>query len=205
MSPASQASISTNSVQRRKGQPFSTQSVQQGVLGEDDVGVARGIAVRVTVADEDDGPAGGLVGQHPGPLARAADEAARMAVGEGDPGRSPGGNDVAADDDRHVAHPERLERGGDEEAEAVAHDLDRDAGRPGPTDEGREPGIVGLGRGQGARARPPAAVISPTSHSMSRREPARPASYSAAFASHSSVTNSAMSASLTSVWATVPS
>ena len=49
------------------------------------------------------------------------------------------------------------------------------------------------------------AVMSPTSHSMIRREPARPASYSAALASHSSVTNSAMMASETSVRAIVPS
>ena len=56
-----------------------------------------------------------------------------------------------------------------------------------------------------ARRASGSASISPTSQAIRRREPTRPASYSATHASHSSVTNPAMSASETSVWAIVPS
>ena len=56
-----------------------------------------------------------------------------------------------------------------------------------------------------ARSASGSASISPTSQAISRREPMRPASYSATHASHSPVTNSAISVSDTSVWAMVPS
>jgi hypothetical protein len=68
----------------------------------------------------------------------------------------------------------------------------------------RKPGSCGWAAAF-ARSDSGSARMRPTSHAISRREPTRPASYSATQASHSPVTNSAMSASETSVWAMVPS
>src|SRR5262249_44548900 len=53
---------------------------RERTLGPDHVAVARGVAIALAVADEHDRTAGGLVGQHPVALARAADEARGMAV-----------------------------------------------------------------------------------------------------------------------------
>ena len=63
--------------------------VRQRPLGEDDIGVVGRVAVAGPVAHEDDGPPGSLVAPDPLALAGAADEAGRVAVGEGHAGATP--------------------------------------------------------------------------------------------------------------------
>ena len=69
---------------------------------------------------------------------------------------------------------------------------------------GRNAGSCGWAAALARRASG-SAVISPTSQAIRRREPTSPASYSATCDSQSAVTNSAISASETSVRAMVPS
>ena len=77
---------------RHVGQPFPGPEAdvaaqaprRQRALGEDDVGMVRGVAIAWPVAHEHDDLAGLLVAAHPLSLARPADMAGRVAVGEGD-------------------------------------------------------------------------------------------------------------------------
>ena len=100
-SRSSQASISVNEVQRRVRPALGDADLLEGLLGEHDVAVAGGVAIRRPVADERHRPPGRLVREHPVALAGAADEAVRVAVGELDPGavgseRRRGGHDRQA-------------------------------------------------------------------------------------------------------------
>ena len=87
--------------------------------------------------------------------------------------RGPGGHDG------QLRHAERSERRLDEEAEAIGHDLDRDAGRLGPPDERHEARDRAAGAAAVSSRAAGSASTSDISQAISRREPMPPASYSA--------------------------
>src|SRR5436190_4452338 len=118
----------------------------EAALGPDDVAVTGGVAVALSVPDEDDRPLGGLVGKHAIALTGPAHEAGRIAIRESHGRASPVKGRPGAYH-RQLPHAERLECRPDEEAEPVRHDLDGDAGRLRQPDEWHEPGIVRLGSG----------------------------------------------------------
>ena len=84
-------------------------------------------------------------GRAPLALARPADDARRVAVHEIDRG-SPARERCPCRDHRELSDSERLERRLDEEAVAVGHDLDRDAGSLCSADERHERRVVRLTR-----------------------------------------------------------
>ncbi len=117
------------------------------------------------------------------PAARWASTRARLHVPHTKQVGWPFGNSMVARSPRNVVRavttgssgtPEPGQRGLDEEAEAVGHDLDGDAGRLGTPDEGHEPVVVGLlgGRRQERRGIGPDEVHLP-GHQPPRAHPAR--------------------------------
>ena len=145
----SQAWISANSVHRSKGQPASQADRDQGALGEDHVGVAGRVAIALAVTDEDDHPPRRPGG--PAPAARLQVPHTKQSgwpLGKSIRALPPPANVVRAGDDRQVGQAEPGQVRPDEEPEAVADHLDRDARGAARWANGTKPGSCGLDRGR---------------------------------------------------------
>jgi hypothetical protein len=100
---------------------------RQGALGEDDIGVVRGISIAQAIAHEDHRSTGTLMTPHPLALACAAHQAGRMAEREGHAGTTHP-EDGRIRGHRQVREAEAGEHALDMEADPIADDLDGSAG-----------------------------------------------------------------------------
>lgn len=124
--------------QGRYGTPSRSQ-IGASVLGEDDVGVQRPVAVGLPLADERDRPGAFAEPLHRKHLAGPAADALGMAVRVAQ--ARPAVEDHLVRDDRQVAEPRPLEDRSDVEREAVGDELERQAPLLRPGDERREGGV----------------------------------------------------------------